>query len=126
MVFAAIEKNLPEVGDKGTLLDYQGHYDDPLSKKIKENETGKEDTHVVDNSQYYETFNTNDNSAYDYQYEDSSAYAYKYDVAAGEEFAEITLINGIAAGSTEDSVDVPKEELTAGGLVAYGSDSDNE
>jgi hypothetical protein len=40
IVFGAIEKKLPKVGEKGTILDYMNHYDDAETKKRKLDQEG--------------------------------------------------------------------------------------
>lgn len=149
MVYKAVESGLPEVGEMGSVLAYQGYYDDPVNKKVKLDSKQTEaikDTPAKSNeqidqtkvpelekvevtvpvgtsSEYYENFGQ-DNSAYAYNYEDGNdAYVYKYDAATGNETAEITVISGKVG---ESGIKETTEKGGLVGLVAYGSDSDDD
>lgn len=142
----------------GSVLAYQGFYDDPVNKRVKldvkavseditavaqiesaasgaksvgvDNAPVATDEMKADYSEYYATF-TDTNDAYAFKYDDDiqtkkDDFVYKLNVETGEETAEITVTTGYAGKSGLENMMVVVEEKKMTGLVAYGSDSDDE
>jgi hypothetical protein len=111
-VMETIRNNLPVIGEKGTLLDYQNHDEEPEYKRIK----------LEDNSAYQ--INYDDPALYAQYYEymdpnqgDGSVHQYTYSDDDEEE-----AVQTISTGPQPEYE--PQNEVSKIGLVQYGSDSE--
>ena len=111
-VMETIRNNLPVIGEKGTLLDYQNPDDEPEYKRLK----------------------LEDNSAYQINYDDPALFAQYYEYMDPNQTEHSFQQYNYSDDDEEDNTQAlsnepqpvyePQNEVPSMGLVQYGSDSE--